>query len=214
MGIFYWYTIGMYLIHSRTVKGFTLVELLVVIAIIGILMAIVTTSFSGAKQKARDSKRVADLKNIQLALALYYNDNGMYPKNIYAAAGTVPDSGLAPAYLPTVPRDPKATGSEACSGSGANSIPGCYHYNAFTSVLSGICNTTNTPVLYHLGATFEDDTNTILTQDLDANQTLSNIYTSPTYYACASSPSAFHGNAALCSGTTAAATDACYDLTP
>ena len=59
----------------RVSRGFTLVELLVVIAIIGILASIVMVGLGGAKQKSRDSKRVADIKNIQLALSLYYNDN-------------------------------------------------------------------------------------------------------------------------------------------
>ncbi len=200
--------------------GFTLIELLVVIAIISMLMGIIMVSVSSARQKARDSKRVADLKTIQLALSLYYNDNGMYPKNIYAPAGTAPDSGLSPTYLPVVPRDPKATGTGAeCATSAANAAAniGCYRYNAYTTAGSGICNTTNTPILYHIGAAFEDATNSVLaTQDIDASSNLSVPY-GTSYFSCSNSPSptaAFDGTSASCNSPSSATETNCYDLTP
>lgn len=59
--------------------GFTLIELLVVIAIIGLLAAIVTFSVGVVKTKSRDARRVADIKMVQTALALYHNDNEAYP---------------------------------------------------------------------------------------------------------------------------------------
>jgi len=49
-------------------KGFTLLELLVVIAIVGILSAVVAGSATSARQKARDARRINDVKNIQIAL--------------------------------------------------------------------------------------------------------------------------------------------------
>ena len=66
-------------------KGFTLIELLVVIAIIGILSSVVLASLNTARQKARDARRVSDIKNIQLALELFADDNnGNYPASIAA----------------------------------------------------------------------------------------------------------------------------------
>ncbi len=60
-------------------KGFTLIELLVVIAIIGILSTLAVVALNSARQKSRDSKRVADVKQIQTALELYFSDLHGYP---------------------------------------------------------------------------------------------------------------------------------------
>jgi general secretion pathway protein G len=60
-------------------KGFTLVELLVAIGIIGILSSIAVVSVSNVRAKARDAKRLADVKQIQTALESYFNDQNLYP---------------------------------------------------------------------------------------------------------------------------------------
>ena len=48
----------------KNVKGFTLIELLVVIAIIGLLSTMAVVSLNSARGKARDAKRVSDIKQI------------------------------------------------------------------------------------------------------------------------------------------------------
>lgn len=193
----------------RSIKGFTLIELLVVIAIIGILASIVMVSLTGAKSKSRDAKRQADLKSIQLALSLYYNDNGFYPKNIYSTSGTAPSNGLAPSYLPTVPRDPN--GSATCTNSG---VAGCYKYVAYGT--SANCNAgSNPPLTYHLGAAVEDTSGAATANDVDADTGGTYVYTG--YTACTTTvtgAATFNGNATACTGTTAATVDACYDVAP
>ncbi|MFA5159875.1 MAG: FISUMP domain-containing protein [Candidatus Omnitrophota bacterium] len=64
---------------SENKSAFTLVELLVVIAIIGILTTIAVVALNNARAKARDAKRVADIKQVQTALELFFNDNNRYP---------------------------------------------------------------------------------------------------------------------------------------
>lgn len=78
-------------------RGFTLIELLVVIAIIGILSSVVLASLNDARQKSRDAKRVADVKQLQLALELYFDANGSYPSAL---------SALATNYIAAIPSDP------------------------------------------------------------------------------------------------------------
>jgi len=66
-------------IKKMNKRGFTLIELLVVIAIIGLLSSTVLASLNTARSKARDARRISDVKQMQLALELYYDENGTYP---------------------------------------------------------------------------------------------------------------------------------------
>lgn len=65
--------------HFSNQQGFTLIELLVVIAIIGLLASTVLASLNTARNKARVSRAASDLKQLNLVLALYLDDNGVYP---------------------------------------------------------------------------------------------------------------------------------------
>jgi len=96
-------------------KGFTLIELLVVIAIIGLLASVVLVSLNGARMKARDTKRIADLKQMNTALALYYDaNNSQYPNcgewsystDVNWNTTGCLQTALAP-YMPKLPVDPK-----------------------------------------------------------------------------------------------------------
>ena len=59
--------------------GFTLIELLVVAAIVIVLTSIIAVNFRPTSQKARNSKREADISQIRSALELYRSTNSTYP---------------------------------------------------------------------------------------------------------------------------------------
>lgn len=112
-------------------KGFTLIELLVVIAIIGLLSTLAVIALGSARTKARDAKRLSDLKQVQTALELYYTDKAVYPT---AAAAITLGTGSAVCldntaggwaatctspYMGLVPKDPGSTSYTYTSANGS-----------------------------------------------------------------------------------------------
>ncbi len=64
----------------RRLKWFTLVEMLIVIVIIWILAGAILPKIMEIQARARDTKRITDLKNVAMAVQSYKMDNGEYPK--------------------------------------------------------------------------------------------------------------------------------------
>ncbi|GAB4451473.1 MAG: hypothetical protein OHK0029_00690 [Armatimonadaceae bacterium] len=62
------------IIRSRRASGFTLIELLVVIAIIAILAAILFPVFAQAREKARQTSCLSNMKQLMLGALMYQQD--------------------------------------------------------------------------------------------------------------------------------------------
>lgn len=171
-------------------RGFTLIELLVVIAIIGVLASIILASLNTARIKARDTRRIADIKSIRTALELYFDKNATYP------VGTEADADYADlitqGFISAIPQDPFAT---------------AYLYKSLSADEVGtVSDCTASPCNhYHLGANVEMDGTgaggtggaDVLGHDYDLNTGFTDD---------------FPGLSADCA--TAGSDDGCYDMVP
>lgn len=97
------------IVKKQGYSGFTLVELMVVMVIIGIIMALSTSAYQGAKASARDAKRKADLEDIRAALEIYRADCGKYPDAITAGGAIIGTETACSgnSYMSQVPQDPQ-----------------------------------------------------------------------------------------------------------
>ncbi len=120
-------------------RGFTLIELLVVISIIGLLASVVLVALNNTRVRARDTKRIADIKQIYTALHMYYQTNGFLPTT--ATEGQVDPGGwdyssqggflpflVTDGELSKAPQDPinNGTGDVFYGGSGYAFAYYCY----------------------------------------------------------------------------------------
>ncbi|MCX6792620.1 MAG: prepilin-type N-terminal cleavage/methylation domain-containing protein [Candidatus Falkowbacteria bacterium] len=92
-------------------QGFTLIELLVVIGIIAILSTLSVVYFETARMSARDARRISDVKQIQVALKMYYNDTGIYP-TVITAGSSISVGGTN--YILRVPANPVPRNDGTC----------------------------------------------------------------------------------------------------
>lgn len=99
---------------GKSAKGFTLVELLVVMSIIGVLATLAVTSLGSVRVKARDIKRVYDLRQIGLAMDLYYSDHRMYPQQVIPGEPIQADFPSETLYMSMVPHNPSPRADSGC----------------------------------------------------------------------------------------------------
>ena len=131
---------------TKNKKGFTLIELLVVVAILGLLATIVAVSLTSARARARDARRVSDVRQIELALELYYAANQEYPTSTTAFTQMIEDGYL---NMSDAPKDPQ-TGQAYCYAWGYEDEDDLYPYQ-----------------FYHIGAHLENVESDMLSSDRD-----------------------------------------------
>ena len=93
---------------KKTKQGFTIIELLVVIAIIGLLSTLSIIALNQARARSRDARRLADIKQMQTALEMYYNDNNKYPSSLEDLSSSTPP------YLLIIPVAPTPADGTGC----------------------------------------------------------------------------------------------------
>lgn len=104
---------------KKLIKGFTLIEMLVVVSLIGVLTTLVAANLNAARERARDTQRKSDLRTIETALRIYYQDYQAFPgsgsggeisgcgsggTSICSWGGTWTDS--VTTYMNKIPKDP------------------------------------------------------------------------------------------------------------
>lgn len=88
--------------EKKTQMGVSIIEVLIVVTIILLLMVALYRTLGRNVDKARDTDRKKDLKEIKIAFENYYNDNDCYPPA--DSLETCGNTNLAP-YLAQVPCD-------------------------------------------------------------------------------------------------------------
>lgn len=140
-------------------SGFTIVELLIVIVVIGILAALVITTYSGIQAKARNSKRQVDLQSLQTQLEAFYSQNGFYPSLADMngsgwRATNMKSLDIGAMADPSSPATPPANSTLVTAP-----VAKAYSY-AVTDLSNASCETTDTNCAkYTLTATYEGTVN-------------------------------------------------------
>jgi prepilin-type N-terminal cleavage/methylation domain-containing protein len=105
-------------------SGFTIVELLIVIVVIGILAALVITTYTGIQAKARNGQRQSDLKSLRTHIEAYFSQEGHYP-----SLADMNDSSWVGTNLPSLDKNALVDPSNTSQSSQLASSPTAHQYS-------------------------------------------------------------------------------------
>lgn len=66
----------------KKIRGFTLIEIITVISIIILLIGLLFPALNKAREQAKEQKARAMISSLEVAVNMYYTDNGKYPDNM------------------------------------------------------------------------------------------------------------------------------------
>lgn len=112
------------MISKKQGRGFTIVELLIVIVVIGILAALVVTTYNGIQQRARNTERQTDINALHGQVEAYYADQAYYP----TLADMQSDAWISANLLGLDLASARAPGAAANTIVGAGAAIGNYEY--------------------------------------------------------------------------------------
>lgn len=144
-------------------RGFTIVELLIVIVVIGILAALVVTTYGGIQAKGRDSQRQSDLSALQTQIEAFYATNNYYP-----ALADINDTTWRSTNMKSLDAaalaDPGNPGTSTLSGSDASSSNQKVYGYVTKNAAGTACTTGSTDCVSYTSTAYLETSKTVLSK--------------------------------------------------
>ncbi len=121
---------------QRRVAAFALANTIVVVLVLALLSSAGIFVYSNVRIKLNDSKRLAIIKNISLALDSYYRDYSFYPQVLTVGNSLVGPKGQV--YLTNIPNNPPRAGGSNCPATGFQYINLGSRYQLITCLDRGV----------------------------------------------------------------------------
>ncbi len=99
---------------NKNKNAFTFVEILVTISILVVLISISIFAFRSTGAESRNTKRVSDIKQIQVALDMYRKESGSFPTTI-TMGSELKNATTSTVFLKKIPNNPSPEDDGTCA---------------------------------------------------------------------------------------------------